>query len=69
MRGLIVVAVLLWLLSAFYFLISWDASPDSFLEGATAVIFIGGIVLGVLGAIIVIVSGIWSGHQEKKQWE
>jgi hypothetical protein len=33
------------------------------------VIFLGGIALAVLGGIFVLVAGIWSGHQEKKQWE
>jgi hypothetical protein len=69
MRGLIIGAIFLWLASAFYFVIRWDWSPDSFLEWATTVILIGGIVLGVLGAILAIVTGIWSGHKEKKQWE
>ena len=69
MRGLIIGAVFLWLASAFYFVISWDWSPDAFLEWATTVILIGGIVLGLAGAIVVIVGGIWSGHKEKKQWE
>jgi hypothetical protein len=69
MRGLIIGAVFLWLASAFYFVISWDLSPDSFLEWAATVIVIGGIVLGLLGAIVVVVTGIWSGHKEKKQWE
>ena len=69
MRGLIVGAVFLWLASTLYFLVSWDWSPDSFLEVATAVICIGGIVLGILGVIVVIVAGVWTGHQEKKQWE
>jgi hypothetical protein len=69
MRGLIVGAVFLWLASTAYFLISWDWSPDSFLEWSTAVICVGGIVLGLLGAVVAIVAGVWTGHQEKKQWE
>ncbi len=69
MRGLLVGAVFLWLASAFYFLLTWDWSPDRFIEWATAVICLGGIVLGLVGVIFAIVSAVWSGHQEKKQWE
>jgi len=68
MRYVLVGGGLLWLASTFYFLLTWDFSPDSFLEWATLVICVGGIVLGLLGALALIVSGIWSGHQEKKQW-
>ena len=69
MRGLLVGAVFLWLASAFYFLLTWDWSPDRFIEWATMVICIGGIVVGILGVIVVAVAAIWSGHKEKKQWE
>ena len=69
MRGLIVGAVFLWLASMLFFLLTWDWSPDRFLEWATAVITVGGFVLGLLGVIVVIVAGIWSGHRENKQWE
>ena len=69
MRGLIVGAVFLWLASMLFFLLTWDWSPDRFLEWATAVITVGGFVLGLLGVIVVIVGGIWSGHRENKQWE
>jgi NhaP-type Na+/H+ or K+/H+ antiporter len=69
MRGLLVGLVLFWLASAFYFLIGWDWSPDRFLEWASIVVFFGGIVLGFLGIVFVLVAGIWTGHQEKKQWE
>ena len=69
MRGLLVGAVFLWLASAFYFLLTWDWSPDRFIEWATAVICLGGIVLGLLGVIFAIVSAVWTGRQEKKQWE
>ena len=69
MRGLIVGAVVLWLASAFYVLLSRDWSPDRFLEWATIVICLGGIVLAFLGVIVAIVAGVWTGHQEKKQWE
>jgi hypothetical protein len=69
MRGLIGVAAIVWFASAVYFLLSWDRTPDSFLAWATMVIFVGGIVLAVLGAIFALVAGVWSGHQEKKQWE
>ena len=43
-----------------------DRSPDRFIEWATAVICLGGIVLGLVG-VFAIVSAVWSGHQEKKQ--
>ena len=69
MRYVLFGAVVLWLASAFYFLLTWDWSPDRFIEWATAVITVGGIVLGFLGVIVVIVSAVWSGHKEKKQWE
>jgi hypothetical protein len=69
MRGLIGAAVVLWLVSSVFFLASWDWSPDTFLKQASMVIFLGGIALAVLGGIFVLVAGIWSGHQEKKQWE
>jgi hypothetical protein len=69
MRYVLLAAGLLWLVSAFLFLVTWDWSPDRFIEWASAVITFGGIVLGFLGAIFVTVSAIWSGHQEKKQWE
>jgi multisubunit Na+/H+ antiporter MnhB subunit len=69
MRYVLLGAVVLWIASMFYFLLTWDWSPDRFIEWATAVITLGGFVLGLLGVIVVIVSGIWSGHQEKKQWE
>jgi hypothetical protein len=69
MRYARVGAVCLWLASAFYFLITWDWSPDRFIEQATAVITVGGFVLGFLGVIVVIVAAVRSGHQEKKQWE
>lgn len=68
MRYALVGGVLLWLASTFYLMITWDFSPDSFLEWATLVICLGGIVLGLVGAVVLLVSGIWSGHQEKKQW-
>ena len=69
MRYVLFGAVVLWLASAFYFLLTWDWSPDRFIEWAAAVITVGGIVLGFLGVIVVIVSAVWSGHKEKKQWE
>jgi hypothetical protein len=69
MRYVLVGAVFLWLASAFYFLVTWDWSPDRFIEWATAVITVGGFVLGFLGVIVVIVAAVRSGHQEKKQWE
>jgi hypothetical protein len=69
MRYVLFGAVFLWLASAFYFLLTWDWSPDRFIERATAVITVGGIVLGFLGAIVATVAAIRSGHQEKKQWE
>jgi multisubunit Na+/H+ antiporter MnhB subunit len=69
MRYVVVGAAVLWLVSAFFFLVTWDWSPDRSVEWAAAVITVGGIVLGVLGAIVVAVSAIWSGHKEKKQWE
>jgi hypothetical protein len=68
MRFLILGAVFLWLASTFYLLLTWDFSPDSFLDWAAMVVFFGGIVLGLLGAIVALVTGIWSGHQEKKRW-
>ena len=69
MRYVLFGAVFVWMASAFYYLVAWDRTPDRFLEWATAVITVGGIVLGILGAIVVLVAGIWSGHKEKKQWE
>jgi hypothetical protein len=69
MRYVLFGAAFLWIASAFYFLVTWDFSPDRFIEWATAVILVGGIVLGFLGAIVVTVSAVWSGHKEKKQWE
>jgi hypothetical protein len=69
MRYVLLGAGLLWLVSVFFFLVTWDWSPDRFIEWAAAVITLAGIVLGFLGTIFVIVSAIWSGHQEKKQWE
>ena len=68
MRYVLFGAVGLWLVSTFYFLLTWDWSPDRFIEWATMVICIGGIVLGLVGAIVALVAGVWSGHQEKKQW-
>jgi hypothetical protein len=68
MRYVLVGGGLLWLASTFYLLLTWDFSPDSFLSWATLVICLGGIVLGLLGAIVLIVSGLWSGHREKQQW-
>jgi hypothetical protein len=69
MRYVLFGGAFLWLASAFYFLVTWDWSPDRFIEWATAVILVGGIVLGFLGAIVVTVAAVWSGHKEKKQWE
>jgi hypothetical protein len=69
MRYVLFGAVFLWIASAFYFLVTWDPSPDRFIEWAAAVITVGGIVLGFLGAIVVALAAIRSGHQEKKQWE
>ena len=69
MRYVLVGAAVLWLVSAFFFLVTWDWSPDRSIEWAATVITVGGIVLAVLGAIVVGVSAIWSGRQEKKQWE
>jgi hypothetical protein len=68
MRYVLVGGALLWLASTFYVLVTWDFSADSFLEGAALVICLGGIVVGILGAIVVLVASIWSGHKEKKQW-
>jgi hypothetical protein len=69
MRYVLFGGVFLWLASMFFFLLTWDWSPDRFIEWAAAVITVGGIVLGLLGAIVVIVAAVWSGHKEKKQWE
>ncbi|HEY7707204.1 MAG TPA: hypothetical protein VH968_08565 [Gaiellaceae bacterium] len=69
MRNLLAGAAILWLASALVFLITWDWSPDRFIEWASALITLGGIVLGFLGVIFVIVAAVRSGHQEKKQWE
>jgi hypothetical protein len=69
MRYVLFGAVFLWIASAFFFLVTWDWSPDRFIEWASAVITFGGFVLALLGAIFVTISAIWSGHQEKKQWE
>ena len=69
MRYAILGAVVLWMAAIFYLMVSWDFSPDTFLEWASIVISIGGVVLGFIGIVFLIVSGVWSGHQEKKQWE
>jgi hypothetical protein len=69
MRNLLAGAAILWLASALVFLITWDWSPDRFIEWASALITLGGILLGFLGVIFVIVAAVRSGHQEKKQWE
>ena len=69
MRYLLLGAAVLWTASAVFFLLTWDWSPDRSIEWASAVITVGGFVLGLLGAIVVAVSAIWSGHREKKQWE
>jgi hypothetical protein len=68
MRYAITGAVFLWLAATAYFLLTWDFSPDTFLEWASMVICLGGIVLGLIGVVVAIVSGIWTGRQEKKQW-
>ena len=60
MRYVLVGGALIWLASTFYFLLTWDWSPDRFIEWATAVICVGGIVVGLLGAIYALVAGIWS---------
>ena len=69
MRYVLVGAAALWFVSVFFFVVAWDPSPDRFIEWAAAVITVGGFVLGVLGAIVVAVLAIRSGHEEKKQWE
>jgi len=69
MRYVLVGAAVIWFASAFYFLLTRDWSPDRFIEWATTVIVLGGIVVGFLGAIVVTVAAVWSGHKEKKQWE
>jgi hypothetical protein len=69
MRYVLFGGVVLWLVSTFYFVLTWDWSPDRFIEWATMIICIGGIVVGIVGVIAVAVAAIWSGHKEKKQWE
>jgi H+/Cl- antiporter ClcA len=91
MLRVIPVAVLLWIVSAFWVLVTFDSSepvpvgPNRLIRGvehghvhfsldgsvfawAALVIFVLGIVAGLLGAIFVTVSAIVSGHREKKQW-
>jgi hypothetical protein len=69
MRYVLLGAAILWTASTVYFLITWEWSPDRSVEWAAMVISIGGFVVGLLGALFVLVAAIWSGHQEKKQWE
>jgi len=70
LRTVIPVAVLLWLVSTFWVLITFDFSPDdSVFQWLALVIFVVGIVAGLLGVIFVAVSAIQSGRREKKQWE
>ena len=58
MRIAIVVAVLAWLLSAFYLL----------LTGEAGVIFFGGLIVGLALVVIVAVAAIRSGRREKRMW-
>jgi hypothetical protein len=69
LRTVIPIAVLLWIVSTFWVLITFDFSPDGFFGSLALVIFLVGIVVGVLGVIFVAVSAIRSGRREKKQWE
>jgi H+/Cl- antiporter ClcA len=70
LRIVVPAAVLLWLVSAFWVLITFDFSPDdSVFEWLALVIFVVGIVAGLLGVLVVAVSAIQSGRREKKQWE
>jgi hypothetical protein len=68
-KSIVVIGVLVWLVSTLYVLVTWDFSPDRFVQWAAVVICVGGIVLGGVAAVLAIVTGIWSGHKEKKQWE
>jgi hypothetical protein len=66
----VAVGVLIWIASAFWVLLTFDFSPkDSVFQGVALVIFVGGIVVGLIGVIYVIVSSVLSGRREKKQWE
>ena len=67
MRYVIFVGVFVWLFATFYVLV-FTGWPTGWFQDLAFVICIGGIVLGLLGAIVAIVAGVWSGHQEKKQW-
>lgn len=67
MRYVLFGGVFLWLVSTFYVLV-WGGWPNGFWDTAAFVICVGGIAIGLLGAIVAIVAGIWSGHKEKKQW-
>jgi hypothetical protein len=58
MRIAIVVAVLAWLLSVFYLLISGEAG----------VIFFAGIIIGLAAVVFVAVAAIQSGRREKRMW-
>jgi hypothetical protein len=69
LRTVIPFAVLLWIASAFWVLITFDFSPDGFIAWLALVIFVAGIVVGLLGVVFVAVSAIQSGRREKKQWE
>jgi hypothetical protein len=69
LRTVIPIAVLLWLVSTFWVLITFDFSPDGFIASLALVIFIVGLIAGLLGVIFVAVSAIQSGRREKKQWE
>jgi hypothetical protein len=69
MRTIIPVAVLVWIVSLFWVLITFDFSPDGFLASLALVIFVVGLVAGLLGVVFVAVSAIQSGRREKKQWE
>ena len=69
MAKYIVGGCFLWIISTFYLLVTWNWSPDSFLSWLALAVFVLGLVGGLVIAVVAIVAGVWTGHQEKKQWE
>ena len=62
MRYAILGAVVLWMAAIFYLMVSWDFSPDTFLEWASIVISIGGVVLGFSATLCGTAAVLREGH-------